>query len=198
MNVFEAVKKAVTLTAAAKFYGLEVRHGFARCPFHDDSTPSLKLDGRYHCFGCGADGGDATDFVAALFHLPPMEAAKKVAADFGVGYDAQSPPRPHPTPQGRKTAAGADREAEEHTYRVLCRYYHRLRDWREEYAPAPDAPEWHPLFVEALRETDHTAYLLDALTYGDEAERAAAVNDCRERVAALAGRFFPPAAGSPQ
>ena len=28
----------------------------ACCPFHHDKTPSMKLDRRYHCFGCGADG----------------------------------------------------------------------------------------------------------------------------------------------
>lgn len=188
VNVFEAVKAAVPLAVAARFYGLEVRHGFARCPFHDDSTPSLKLDTRYHCFGCGADGGDATDLVAALFHLSPLEAAKKVAADFGVGYDAHSPPRPPAAVQKRKTAA---RAAEERTYRVLCRYYHRLLDWREAYAPAPKDREWHPLFVEALREIDRTAFLLDALTYGDEAEKAAIVSGCRDRIAALERRLAP-------
>jgi hypothetical protein len=35
--------------------------GKARCPFHDDSTPSLQIyndegDPHYHCFGCGAHG----------------------------------------------------------------------------------------------------------------------------------------------
>ena len=38
----------------------------ACCPFHNDKTPSMKLDRRYHCFGCGADG-DVIDFTAALY-----------------------------------------------------------------------------------------------------------------------------------
>ena len=38
----------------------------ACCPFHNDKTPSMKLDQRYHCFGCGADG-DVIDFAAALY-----------------------------------------------------------------------------------------------------------------------------------
>jgi DNA primase len=39
-----------------------------RCPFHDDSTPSMVCypDGRYHCFGCGADG-DLLDFLAGMW-----------------------------------------------------------------------------------------------------------------------------------
>lgn len=192
MNVFEAVKGAVTPKAAAEFYGLEVRHGFARCPFHDDHTPSLKLDERYHCFGCGADGGDATDLVAALFHLDPLAAAKKIAADFRLGYDTRPPPRPRPAPQRWKGSAGAYCEAEERTFRVLCRYYHRLQAWREKYAPTPNAQTWHPLFVEALRETDHTAYLLDILISGDKEEKAALVTACRDKIAALERRLSLP------
>ena len=57
MNVFEAVKQSVTTRQAAEHYGIHVgRNGMACCPFHNDKTPSMKLDQRYHCFGCGADG----------------------------------------------------------------------------------------------------------------------------------------------
>lgn len=187
MNVYEAVKAAVSLADAARFYGLDVRQGFARCPFHPDRTPSLKIDHRYHCFGCGADGGDATDLVAALFHLAPLEAAKKVAADFGVGYDAHSPPKPCTA----RKRPGAVRAGEERAYRVLCLYLHRLQAWREEYAPAPEDGEWHPLFVEALREIDRVDYLLDILLYGESEEKAALVNNCRGRIAALERRLAP-------
>ena len=65
MNVFEAVKQSVTTRQAAEHYGIHVgRNGMACCPFHHDKTPSMKLDRRYHCFGCGADG-DVIDFAAA-------------------------------------------------------------------------------------------------------------------------------------
>ena len=69
MNVFEAVKQSVTTRQAAEHYGIRVgRNGMACCPFHNDKTPSMKLDRRYHCFGCGADG-DVIDFTAALYGL---------------------------------------------------------------------------------------------------------------------------------
>ena len=56
LNVFEAVKQSVTTRQAAEYYGIHVgRNGMACCPFHNDKTPSMKLDRRYHCFGCGAD-----------------------------------------------------------------------------------------------------------------------------------------------
>ena len=67
MNVFEAVKQSATTRQAAEHYGIHVnRNGMACCPFHNDKTPSMKLDRRYHCFGCGADG-DVIDFAATLY-----------------------------------------------------------------------------------------------------------------------------------
>ena len=84
MNVFEAVKQSVTTRQAAEHYGIRVnRNGMACCPFHNDKTPSMKLDKRFHCFGCGADG-DVIDFVAALYGLGKKEAA-------GKGEKAQAP-----------------------------------------------------------------------------------------------------------
>ena len=66
MSIFEAVKQSVTTRQAAERYGIRVeRNGMCRCPFHDDSTPSMKLDRRYYCFGCGATG-DVIDFVSRL------------------------------------------------------------------------------------------------------------------------------------
>ena len=68
-NVFEAVKQSVSTREAAAFYGIEVkRNGMACCPFHDDKNPSMKVDQRFHCFGCGEDG-DVIDFTAKLFDL---------------------------------------------------------------------------------------------------------------------------------
>ena len=53
MNVFEAVKQSVTTRQAAERYGVRVgRTGMCVCPFHDDKNPSMKVDRRFHCFGC--------------------------------------------------------------------------------------------------------------------------------------------------
>ena len=87
-------------------YGVRVnRHGMAVCPFHNDKNPSMKLDKRFHCFACQADG-DAVDFVSRLFGLPGKEAAMKLADDFSIPYDARKKPsiRPKiraPTPEQR-------------------------------------------------------------------------------------------------
>ena len=57
MNLFESVKSSITTREAAEHYGIHVgRSGMCRCPFHNDRTPSMKVDERFHCFGCQADG----------------------------------------------------------------------------------------------------------------------------------------------
>ena len=93
-NIFEAVKESVTTRQAAEYYGVQVgRNGMACCPFHDDKHPSMKIDHRFHCFGCQADG-DVIDFTARLFSLSSKEAALKLAEDFSVHYDAKGHDRP--------------------------------------------------------------------------------------------------------
>ena len=134
MNVFEAVKQNVTTRQAAELYGIPVsRNGMAVCPFHNDKNPSMKLDRRFHCFGCQADG-DAVDFVSRLFQLPSKEAAMKLADDFGIAYDNGQKPtvKPHirePTPEQKY------RQEEMHCYKVLCEYFHLLQKWEHQYAP---------------------------------------------------------------
>ena len=87
MNVFEAVKQSVTTRQAASYYGIRVgRNGMACCPFHNDRTPSMKVDSRYYCFGCGASG-DVIDFAASLHGLGKRDAAVRLAEDFSIPYD---------------------------------------------------------------------------------------------------------------
>ena len=105
MNVFEAVKQSVTTRQAAEHYGIRVgRNGMACCPFHNDKTPSMKLDRRYHCFGCGADG-DVIDFAAALYGLGKKEAAVQLAQDFGLSYEDWKPPGKAKKPKPRQKSA---------------------------------------------------------------------------------------------
>ena len=55
MNLFQTIKAAVTVKQAAALYGLPITTtGMTCCPFHEDHTPSMKLnDTYYYCFGCG-------------------------------------------------------------------------------------------------------------------------------------------------
>ena len=89
MNIFEEVKGAVSVRDAAPFCGLTVkRNGMAVCPFHTDKNPSMKVDKRFHCFGCGADG-DVINFVERLFGLSAIEAARKLIEDFHLNISLE-------------------------------------------------------------------------------------------------------------
>ena len=170
-NVFEAVKQSVSTREAAEFYGIKVRrNGMACCPFHDDKNPSMKVDQRFHCFGCGADG-DVIDFTAKLFDLSPKEAAEKLAQDFGLIYDSQAPPRRRYVRQ--KTEAQKFREDRQRCYRVLSDYYYLLKKWEADRSPRTPEEEPHPRFVEAIQKKTYVEYLLDLFLYESEEEQKA-------------------------
>ena len=170
-NVFEAVKQSVSTRDAAAFYGIEVkRNGMACCPFHDDKNPSMKVDQRFHCFGCGEDG-DVIDFTAKLFDLSPKEAAEKLAQDFGLIYDSQAPPRRRYVRQ--KTEAQQFREDRQRCYRVLSDYYYLLKKWEADNSPRTPEEEPHPRFVEAIQKKTYVEYLLDLFLYESEEEQKA-------------------------
>lgn len=65
MSIYEAVRSKVNLRMAAEKYGMDIgKNSMVRCPFHDDRTPSMKLNNKYYyCFGCGAKG-DVISLVA--------------------------------------------------------------------------------------------------------------------------------------
>ncbi len=194
MTLFEAVKQSVTTRQAAEHYQLRVnRNGFIVCPFHDDRTPSMKVDTRFHCFGCGADG-DVIDFAARLYGLDARPAAEKLAADFHIMYE-KTGRKPKPT-RPVKTEEQLYRHLEEKCFRVLSDYLNLLRQWEADYAPQPEDETWHPLFVEALQKKDHIEYLLDVLLREPLAERAALISEYGRDVRMIERRLSELATGA--
>ena len=187
MNVFEAVKQSVTTRQAAEHYGIWVgRNGMAVCPFHKDKNPSLKVDKRFHCFGCQADG-DVIDFAARLYGLPGLDAAKKLAADFGISYDSRG--RASPKPARRSLSAELRfLQAEKKCFRVLSDYLRLLERWERIYAPKP-------LFVEAMQKQEYVGYLLDTLLTGTKEEKAAVIKGHGKEVERIERRVSEFAAG---
>ena len=185
-SVFEVVKQSVTAREAAELYGIAVgRGGMACCPFHDDRHPSMKVDTRFHCFGCGADG-DVIDFTARLYDLSPKEAAEKLALDFGLAYDSQAPPRRRYVRQ--KTEAQKLNEKREHGWRVLADYYHLLRKWETDYSPKTPDEDPHPRFVEAIQKKDYMGYLLDTFLDSSTEEQDQWIAEHTAEISAIEGR----------
>lgn len=185
-SVFEVVKQSVTVREAAEMYGIAVgRGGMACCPFHDDRHPSMKVDTRFHCFGCGADG-DVIDFTARLYDLSPKEAAEKLALDFGLAYDSQAPPRRRYVRQ--KTEAQKLKEKREHGWRVLTDYYHLLRKWETDYSPKTPDEDPHPCFMEAIQKKDYMGYLLDTFLDSSTEEQDRWIAEHTAELSAIEGR----------
>ena len=185
-SVFEVVKQSVTAREAAELYGIAVgRGGMACCPFHDDRHPSMKVDTRFHCFGCGADG-DVIDFTARLYDLSPKEAAEKLAQDFGLSYDSKAPPRRSYVRQ--KSEAQVRKEKREHGWRVLTDYYHLLRKWEADYSPKTPDEDPHPRFLEAVQKKDYMGYLLDTFLDSSTEEQDQWIAEHTAEISAIEGR----------
>ncbi len=155
MNLFTTIKAAVTTRQAAESFGIGVnRHGMARCPFHDDHNPSLKLDKRYYCFACG-ESGDVIDFTARFFGISLHSAAIKLARDFGID------PRPPTQLNIPMPDAEQFREPEPPCILLLAQDLQRYRRWKREFAPDTPEEPWDDRFVESCRNLCYTEYLLD-------------------------------------
>ena len=187
MNIFETVKQSVTTRQAAERYGIRVkRNGMCRCPFHDDSTPSMKLDRRYYCFGCGATG-DVIDFVSQLRGIGSKEAAILLAQDFAIPYEDSAGKTNRPRQQN--TDEQNYQHMERYCSRVLLDYYQLLCRWKEDYAPQTPENGYHPRFVEALQKLSLVEYLLDELLCGDIQARASVVIEYGEEVRKIEQRM---------
>lgn len=185
MGLFDEVKQNVTVRQAAEMYGLKHnRSGLICCIFHNDKSPSMKVDRRYYCFGCGCTG-DAIDFTVQLFGLGLKEAAQKLADDFGIAYADRidgfkrkpiSVKKPEQTPEEKWQSEYL------RCLRAYLDYRSLLLDWKVQYAPKNREKAWDKRFMTALRELTTVDYYLDILLFGDQAEKEALVNEKRKEV----------------
>ena len=171
MTIFEAAKSMVTPRMAAEHYGMTVaRNGMVCCPFHDDWHPSMKLyHDHFHCFGCQANG-DVIEFTSKLFGITALEAAQKLAADFGIR-------EARPSVLDKLKTYQTQAENEKLCFRVLREYLHILQDWKKKYAPQTPQEKPHEHFVEACHMLECTQYMVDQLTIGSSKERTKLVAD---------------------
>jgi DNA primase len=94
-----------------------------RCPFHEDKTPSLSINvdnGRFHCFGCKAKGGDILDFVVTKEAIAAGDRTQNrrragllIQEWFGVESNAPTPQEKSAAADTQATATAVERPAEE-------------------------------------------------------------------------------------
>ena len=172
-NFYEEIKQRISMPEMMKHYGFELdRSGFCKCPLHGEKTGSFKAysgNRGFYCFGCGAHGS-VIDFVMLYFGLSFKDALAKINEDFSIGL-----------PIGERTSLRQRREME---HRQRERQEERNREQRElerldgeywaafdlwqkydtnkrEYAPKSPSEDFHPLYVEAIKNIDYASYLLD-------------------------------------
>ncbi len=162
-NIFYAVRETVPVPRAAERYGLKANHaGMACCPFHDDHTPSLKLNEDYfYCFGCGA-GGDVVELTRRLFNLRTYEAASKLAVDFGVDVPVTAPP------DGSLNRFRTDLLR---CQRLLDEYLNLLIRWQRLFAPRSPDEEPDERYVEACQMLEPIDYMATVLAAGTLEQR---------------------------
>ena len=189
MSVFQVVKDNIATRQVAEQYGVKVRrNGMACCPFHDDKSPSMKVDNRFHCFGCQADG-DVIDFTARIYGLSSLDAAIKIASDFGLSYEHQRSPPPRKSLKRKLTMEQQFAKEVKHCFMVLSDYLHLMKYWKEKFIPEIEENEWHPLFVEALQNITKVEYQLDILLDGSMQDKAQLIIDYGKEVGKIEWRI---------
>ena len=195
MNIFQTVKESVTARQAAGQYGFKVnRNGMICCPFHNDRHPSMKVDKGFCCFACGAKG-DVITFAADLFHLSPLEAAKKLAEDFQNPiteefHKKKSCSSNKVTP--RRTIYKTEKQMEQWERECICtlsEYFWLLEAWKRRYEPQSFDAEWAAEFVEACQRKGLVEYYLDILLYGELQDRIEFLLDKGEEVKQIEKRM---------
>ena len=182
MNLFKTVKSQITTRQAAEFYGLNVRsNGMLCCPFHGDRYPSMKVDVRYYCFGCH-ETGDVIDFVGKLFHLRPLDAAKKLAADFGI--DPTTPASAAAAPVSAYAEQLRQRKKESVCISILIDYECLLKERKARFAPSPNDEIWDIRFVEACEKLPIISDLIDTL-YSPDPELRKTITEGMEKYGSL-------------
>ena len=173
MDYANEIKSMVSMPELMERYGFSLNlSGFCKCPFHSEKSASFKAypgTRGFYCFGCGAHGS-VIDFVMLYFGLSFKDALAKINEDFSIGL-----------PIGERISLRQRREME---HRQRERQEERNREQRElerldgeylaafdlwqkydtnkrEYAPKSLSEDFHPLYVEAVKNIDCAAYLLD-------------------------------------
>ena len=111
IDIVDVIDARVPLRKAGRDYQ-------ARCPFHEEKTPSFTVSQTkqfYHCFGCGAHGS-AISFLMEYDHMDFIEAIKDLSRQAGMEL-----------PQQNHTQQNDTKELEDLLQKASAYYRHQLK-----------------------------------------------------------------------
>ena len=170
MDYASEIKSRLTMPQVLGYCGFTInRAKRIPCPLHNGTDANCGVKEHYiHCFVCG-ESADVIKFTMRHFGLDFQSAISKLNEDFCLGL-----------PIGQRLSLRQLREME---HRQMERKEERNREQRElerlegeywaafdlwqkydtnkrEYAPKSPSEDFHPLFVEAVKNIDRAAYEL--------------------------------------
>jgi DNA primase len=114
-DVVDVIEQVVPLKRAGSNFS-------ARCPFHNEKSPSFTVSPSkqfYHCFGCGAHG-TAISFMMEYHGMEFLEAVKDLADRAGMKL-------PTPEPRDATFKPAADHDLSEYTLKTAQYYKGQLK-----------------------------------------------------------------------
>lgn len=165
-GIASEIKQTVSMEDVCRQYGIEInRAGFAKCCFHADRKPSMKVypgNGGFHCFSCGAHG-DIFHIVEKLYGCDFMTSLRTVIQDFNLPYDLDSTDdrkqkeleerlRAERLKQHRREQEELRRQAEYRKWQDIFTMYDK---WLTEYEPIWPDEEPDARYAEACRNIDY-------------------------------------------
>ncbi|HBD42881.1 MAG TPA: DNA primase [Bacteroidetes bacterium] len=138
-DIVEVVADVVSLKKSGQgFTGL--------CPFHNEKTPSFRVNpdmGIFKCFGCG-EGGDAFSFVMKTEHVSFMEAVRSLAERYNVDL-----PEEDSTPEQAERATRFEKLYE--ALRFAANWYYQQLKHHEEAEKARVYLQKRGFTIETIR-----------------------------------------------
>ncbi len=164
VDIVELIDSRVPLRKTGRDYT-------ARCPFHEEKSPSFTVSPTkqfYHCFGCGAHG-TALGFLMAYEHMDFGDAVRELAAKVGMEVP-QSTHQADDAPSHEPLYTILDKAAQ--FFRQQLRHYPQAVDYLKqrglsgataaEFAIGFAPPGWDNLLRELGKTSQDQALLLEA------------------------------------
>lgn len=184
-SIFDAIKRSVTSRDVAQALGLEVgRNGKARCLWHSDRHPSMKLydgDRGCWCFACN-HGGSVIDMVMQAHGCSTQEAVTWLNDVFDLRLNVGGELDEKAAQKARQAADEHRRkqeeiQAEEQNLLDIINECEALlgdlNDKIKRLGPKREGDEWSEEFTEALRLQEIAQDALDSARNNYEAIRKA-------------------------